>query len=103
MQGVVGSSPIISTQFCLVAGVTPIGPGDLLVPPASANGRHPRNRHIPFGVDHCHHLAHSHHFDLLNHPAVYDAMEACLQTQPPGAQLGGRPSLTTAGDLTAAP
>ena len=27
MQGVVGSSPIISTLFCLVAGVTPIGPG----------------------------------------------------------------------------
>jgi pimeloyl-ACP methyl ester carboxylesterase len=57
--------------------------GDLLVPPASANGRHPRNRHIPFEVDHRYHLGHSHHFDLLNHPAVYDAMEAWLQKQSP--------------------
>jgi pimeloyl-ACP methyl ester carboxylesterase len=76
--------------------------GDLLVPPASAYQRHPRNRHIPFEVDHRYHLGHSNHFDLLNHRAVYDAMEAWLQTQPPGAQLGSRPSLTTAGNLPAA-
>jgi hypothetical protein len=55
--------------------------GDLLVPPASAHGRHPRNRHIPFDVDHRYHLEQAHHFDLLNHPAVYDVMAAWLQTQ----------------------
>jgi hypothetical protein len=57
--------------------------GDLLVPPASAHGRHPRNRHVPFDADHRYHLEHSHHFDLLNHPAVFDAMEAWLQKQSP--------------------
>jgi pimeloyl-ACP methyl ester carboxylesterase len=43
--------------------------GDLLVPPASAYGRHPRIRNIPFDSDHRYHLGHSHHFDLLNHLA----------------------------------
>ena len=57
--------------------------GDLLVPPASAYGRHPRNRHIPFDADHRYHLGHSHHFDLLNHPAVFDAMDAWFQKQSP--------------------
>ena len=56
--------------------------GDLLVPPVSAHGRHPRNRHIDFEADHRYHLEHSHHFDLLNHPAVYNVIEAWLQPQP---------------------
>jgi hypothetical protein len=67
--------------------------GDLLVPPASANGLHPRDRHIPFEVDHRYHLGHSHHFDLLNHPAVFDAMEVWLQSQPPSRT----PPVTTVG------
>ncbi len=54
--------------------------GDLLVQPASAHGRHPRGRHIPFEVDHRHHLGRSHHFHLLNHPALYEVMRARLQT-----------------------
>lgn len=49
--------------------------GDLLVQPASARGRsRRRGRHIPFSVDHARHFGGLHHFDLLNHPSVYDAM-----------------------------
>lgn len=93
--------PLLSTanHYSISATITtgqhhPLGWifGDLLVPPSSANGRHPRNRNIPFEVDHRYHLGHSHHFDLLNHPAVYDAMEAWLQTQPPEHNFGRRPA-----------
>jgi pimeloyl-ACP methyl ester carboxylesterase len=100
--------PLLSTanHFSISATITtgprhPLGWifGDLLVPPASANGFHPRNRHIPFEVDHRYHLGHSHHFDLLNHPAVFDAIEAWLQTQPPS----GTPPVTTVGNLHPTP
>jgi pimeloyl-ACP methyl ester carboxylesterase len=57
--------------------------GDLLVPPASAHGHHPHNRSIHFERDHRYHLGNSHHFDLLNHPGVYEVMGACLQLQRP--------------------
>ena len=84
--------PLLSTadHYSISAAITtgkrhPFGWifGDLLVPPASAHGRHPRNRGIPFDADHRYHLEHSHHFDLLNHPAVFDAMEAWLREQSP--------------------
>ena len=84
--------PLLSTanHYSISATITtgprhPLGWifGDLLVPPSSANGRHPRHRHIPFEVEHCYHLGHSHHFDLLNHPAVYDAMDGWLQEASP--------------------
>jgi hypothetical protein len=44
--------------------------GDLLVQYASATGQHPLRR-IPFREDGWHHVGRAHHFDLLNHPAVY--------------------------------
>jgi pimeloyl-ACP methyl ester carboxylesterase len=54
--------------------------GDLLVQPASAHGRHRRGRHITFDVDNNRYrLGGSHHFDLLNHPAIYDVMRARLE------------------------
>jgi pimeloyl-ACP methyl ester carboxylesterase len=58
--------------------------GDLLVTPTSANGRHPRNRNVEFAPDRRYHLGRSHHFDLLNHPAIFEAIEAWLRTQPQG-------------------
>jgi len=45
--------------------------GDLLVHPASARGRLP--------VDNHRHLGGLHHFDLLNHPRVYEAMRSWLR------------------------
>ena len=84
--------PLLSTanHYSISATVTtgqrhPLGWmfGDVLVPPASANGRHPRNRHVQFEAEHCYHLGHSHHFDLLNHPAVYDAMDGWLREMSP--------------------
>ena len=89
--------PLLSTanHYSISATITtgqhhPLGRifGDLLVPPASATGRHPRNRHIPFKSDHCYHVGHSHHFDLLNHPDVYYTMDAWLQERPAARSSG---------------
>lgn len=52
--------------------------GDLLVQPASAHGRRARRQHIPFPVESRHGLGGMHHFDLLNHPAVWTAMHGLL-------------------------
>jgi pimeloyl-ACP methyl ester carboxylesterase len=51
--------------------------GDLLVrlPSASGRGRH---RTIPFEVDRGRHLGGLNHFDLLNHPQVYDQLRDWL-------------------------
>jgi pimeloyl-ACP methyl ester carboxylesterase len=53
--------------------------GDLLVQPASATGRHPHGRHIPFPVGNGRQFGGLHHLHLLNHPDVYHAMRTWLQ------------------------
>jgi pimeloyl-ACP methyl ester carboxylesterase len=52
--------------------------GDLLVryPSASGSGR---RRRLPFEVDHGMHLGGANHFQLLNHPAVYDQLVKWLR------------------------
>ena len=57
--------------------------GDLLVrlPSASGKGRE-GSRSIPFEVDNGRHLPGLTHFDLLNHPAVYDQLKAWLTRAP---------------------
>ena len=57
--------------------------GDLLVrlPSASGRGRE-GSRSIPFEVDNGRHLQGLTHFDLLNHPAVYDQLKAWLTRGP---------------------
>jgi pimeloyl-ACP methyl ester carboxylesterase len=52
--------------------------GDLLVRHPSAAGAG-RRRRIPFALDDGHHLRGLTHFDLLNHPAVYEQMRAWLR------------------------
>jgi pimeloyl-ACP methyl ester carboxylesterase len=47
--------------------------GDLLVRYPSASG-HGRRRQLPFDVDKGMHLGGANHFQLLNHPAVYDQL-----------------------------
>ncbi|MGZ4618892.1 MAG: esterase/lipase family protein [Frankiaceae bacterium] len=44
--------------------------GDLFVQYPSASGRSAR-RGVPFELEHGRHIGRLHHFDLLNHPAVY--------------------------------
>lgn len=56
-----------------VSGVSAPLVGDLLVHPGSARGRLPIDRHR--------HLDGLHHFDLLNHPRVYEVMHSWLETQ----------------------
>jgi pimeloyl-ACP methyl ester carboxylesterase len=64
--------------------------GDLLVqfPSASGNGR---RRRIPFEVDNGMHLGGANHFQLLNHPAVYEQLVSWLQ----GEREAGGPSSRT--------
>ena len=53
--------------------------GDLLVRMPSASGRGSgRGRSIPFEVGNGHELAGLNHFDLLNHPAVYEQLRIWL-------------------------
>jgi len=54
--------------------------GDLLVQPASAHGRRGRRQHIPFSVDQTRGLGGMHHFDLLNHPDVWEGMRSLLRS-----------------------
>lgn len=81
--------PLISTanHYAVSATVTtsrrnPLGRlvGDLLVQPASARGRSRDGRHIPFPVEHKRHFGGLHHFELLNHPPVYEAMREWLDS-----------------------
>ena len=54
--------------------------GDLLVQPSSAHGRRGVHQHIPFPVDSRRGLGGMHHFDLLNHPAVWTAIRGLLSS-----------------------
>lgn len=54
--------------------------GDLLVRAPSAAGQG-RNRRLPFPADHGHTLTGLNHFDLLDHPAVYEQLSRWI-TQP---------------------
>jgi pimeloyl-ACP methyl ester carboxylesterase len=65
--------------------------GDLLVRSPSSSGRGDgRGRRIPFEVDNGYELSGLTHFDLLNHPAVYEQLRAWLE------RGGSRASLTPA-------
>ena len=52
--------------------------GDLLVRVPSASGAG-RRRQIGFAIDDGHHVGGLTHFDLLNHPAVYDQIRAWIE------------------------
>jgi len=56
--------------------------GDLLVQPGSAHGRRGTRQHVPFPVDQAREFGGMHHFDLLNHPAVWEAMRGLLLGAP---------------------
>jgi hypothetical protein len=63
--------------------------GDLLVqfPSASGNGK---KRRLPFEVDNGMHLPGTNHFQLLNHPAVYEQLVSWLRAGRESAALSSR-------------
>ena len=52
--------------------------GDLLVLRSSAFARGRRGERLRFGVDQYHHVGGATHFDLLNHPAIYEQIRTWL-------------------------
>ena len=55
--------------------------GDLLVLLPSAWAHPGRGKRLQFPIEHYYHLGGASHFDLLNHPAIYDQMRRCLSSQ----------------------
>jgi pimeloyl-ACP methyl ester carboxylesterase len=58
--------------------------GDLLVPPRSAYGDTGDDDRLAFPPDHVHRIGGLHHFDLLNHPLVYERIHRWLVERPEG-------------------
>ncbi|NYJ04100.1 lipase family alpha/beta hydrolase [Petropleomorpha daqingensis] len=58
--------------------------GDLLVPPRSALGDTGDDDRLAFPPDHVHRIGGLTHFDLLNHPLVYEQIHCWLVERPEG-------------------
>ena len=58
--------------------------GDLLVPPRSATGDTGGDDRLAFPPDHVHRIGGLHHFDLLDHPVVYERIRGWLEDRPEG-------------------
>ena len=65
--------------------------GDLLVLRSSAWAQESRTKRLRFPVEHYYHVGSANHFDLLNHPAIFDQMRRCLQSQRKLAAAPQRP------------
>ena len=55
--------------------------GDLLVLRPSAWAHPGRGQRMQFPIEHYYHVGKANHFDLLNHPAIFEQMRRCLQSQ----------------------
>ena len=55
--------------------------GDLLVLQPSAWAHPGRGQRTQFPIEHYYHLGKANHFDLLNHPAIFDQIRRCLKSQ----------------------
>ncbi len=55
--------------------------GDLLVLQPSAWAHEGRGKRMRFPIEHYYHLGGANHFDLLNHPAIFDQIRRCLASQ----------------------
>src|SRR5689334_10974457 len=55
--------------------------GDLLVLQPSAWAHEGRGKRMRFPIEHYYHLGGANHFDLLNHPAIFDQIRRCLVSQ----------------------
>jgi pimeloyl-ACP methyl ester carboxylesterase len=58
--------------------------GDLLVLPRSASGDTGDDDRLAFPPDHVHRVGGMHHFDLLNHPLIYERIRTWLEERPEG-------------------
>jgi pimeloyl-ACP methyl ester carboxylesterase len=58
--------------------------GDLLVPPRSASGDTGDGDRLAFPPDHVQRIGGLHHFDLLDHPVIYERIRAWLEDRPEG-------------------
>jgi pimeloyl-ACP methyl ester carboxylesterase len=58
--------------------------GDLLVLPASAFSQARRGERMRFGIDQYRHIGGATHFDLLNHPAIYEQLRTWLAPESSG-------------------
>jgi hypothetical protein len=56
--------------------------GDLLVLRSSAWAHARRGERMQFPVDHYRHVGNVNHFDLLNHPAIYEQIRGWLTNRP---------------------
>lgn len=74
--------------------------GDLLVVGPSAWAQPGRGRRLSFPIDHYCHFGGMHHFQLLNHPAIYEQIRKWLSghpaLEPPPLQLTAGPDRTEA-------
>jgi pimeloyl-ACP methyl ester carboxylesterase len=67
--------------------------GDLLVRVPSASGRGSgKGRRVPFEVDNGHEMTGLNHFDLLNHPAVYEQLRTWITRAPARARRALTPA-----------
>jgi hypothetical protein len=55
--------------------------GDLLVLQPSAWAHEGKGKRLRFPIEHYYHLGKANHFDLLNHPAIFDQIRRCLASQ----------------------
>jgi pimeloyl-ACP methyl ester carboxylesterase len=55
--------------------------GDLLVLQPSAWAHEGRGKRLRFPIEHYYHVGKANHFDLLNHPAIFEQMRRCLTSQ----------------------
>jgi pimeloyl-ACP methyl ester carboxylesterase len=82
-----GTPLLAGADHCVISATITADPdhpfgtvvGDLLVQPASAQGRRGARQHIPFPAGLGRGLGGMHHFDLLNHPGVWAAMRSQLR------------------------
>jgi len=75
-----GASHYVISAVISANPESPLGTlvGDLLVQPTSAHGRRGPRQHIPFAVEQTRRHGGMHHFDLLNHPDVWESMRSLL-------------------------
>ncbi|HEY4825912.1 MAG TPA: alpha/beta hydrolase [Solirubrobacteraceae bacterium] len=55
--------------------------GDLLVLQPSAWAHEGKGKRLRFPIEHYYHVGKANHFDLLNHPAIFEQMRRCLVSQ----------------------
>ena len=100
------AQPLLHLRHADARADAPVGRiiGDLLVLQPSAWAHEGRGERLRFPVEHYHHVGGANHFDLLNHPAIFDQMRRCLgqQRSAAGAASAGSSARSARGPAPAA-